>query len=102
MNKKVVDILWKALAMLVALSSFATMIDLINNFEIIKIIDLIINFLLITLLFSKSIIGLFLITFIAILGIILSSMQRNIILIMQIIVLIMCFPLWVDKFSSKK
>jgi hypothetical protein len=64
------------------------------------VIDMILNLIIAILVFKKNFIGIVLVDFAVILGLI--SGQKSLMTLVQIIILFLTVPLWINKFSSSK
>ena len=97
--------LWQVLGFVLLLAVGVQGINMINSntFAGVNLFDLFLNLAISILLFMQSALGLFILTFALILGIGVSvSKGPDISLVFQILLLIASFPLWIQKFSSKK
>jgi len=102
-NKKIQknNFLWSLLLIFIVITTFANIIILFTNFDGLMFLDVIINSFMVYLISIRSKLGVVLITFALIVGIF-GSYDKNAImtLIIQIALIIVTIPLWIEKFSN--
>lgn len=100
MAKNKPSILWNILGVITLLLSIVQAISLINNFDDTTILfDFILIIVMCILLFSKNFIGVVILTFSSILGLL--NFQNIYSTLYQIIILMLSFPLWIERFSKR-
>jgi hypothetical protein len=99
MTKNNFSVLWIILGIIMIINVAARAIMLISNFDIITLFDFILNLIICILLFSKNFFGVILLTFALFIGLV--NFKNGYVVIFQIILLMISFPLWIQHFSRK-
>ncbi len=93
---------WSLLFVFMLINLVAKAIILLTNFSGVLLLDTIINIFITYLLYIKSKVGVVLITFALIVGLFSSYNNSQLVtMVMQIILLLVTVPLWIEKFSNK-